>query len=604
MKILHVLSQFEVTGAEAYAVTLGDAQLSAGHEVVLVSDTLHLPFRGTYIAHPIGQRGYTQRWRNIRFLVDLIRKRRIDVVHAHSRAASWVCNIACRRTNTAFVSTVHGRQHLHTSSRAINIYGRHIIAVAESLREHLLGDLGIDPTHVETIPNPIELEKYGRARTPRRASSPRERRILYVGRFSGPKGDVLRLLLKEVVPMLRERGSWRLDILAGGKIPEDIREAAESLNANRQRPCVSFHGLQKNPTSYFLAADVVVGSGRVAMEALAAQRPVVAFGESACFGLITEMNVDAAAKTNFGDTGKSELVTPAFVAGEIQRAAKVRLNRSVLRDWIRDRYAVSLIATRVQAVYGRALLQSRLPKTIPILMYHRVVAAPPQSKHGIWVTTKEFRSQLAALKRRGFTPITFADLEAVRVGEKRLEGKPLLLTFDDGYEDNYTHAFPLLKEFSFRAVVYLVTDKKRRTNFWDAEEAQVPLLNEKQIREMVRAGIEFGSHTTTHPHLTKLSQEKITSEIAQSKRRTEELSGTPALSFAYPYGEFNEETKEAARQTGFTFAVVGDAGPFALWEDLLAIRRITMFPGTSSFNFWKKTQPWYTRYKAWKKLKP
>ena len=148
MNILHVLSQFEVTGAEVYATTLASAQRNHGHAVTLISDTLHFPYEGSVIPQSIGKRSYTQRLRNITFLIRLIREKNIHIIHGHSRAASWVCNVASLFTGIPFVSTIHGRQHVHLSSKAWSIYGKNIIAVSETLREHLIHELQLNPEHI------------------------------------------------------------------------------------------------------------------------------------------------------------------------------------------------------------------------------------------------------------------------------------------------------------------------------------------------------------------------------------------------------------------------------------------------------------------------
>ncbi|MEO8167636.1 MAG: glycosyltransferase, partial [bacterium] len=142
MNILHVLSQSEVTGAEVYAATLADRQVALGDSVFLVSDTLAVPVAASYTSLPIGRRSYPNRWRNVRSLSSLITRHRIDVVHAHSRAASWVSFFACKGSPAVLVSTVHGRQHLHLSIRLFNVYSNHVIAISESIKEQLVNKMG------------------------------------------------------------------------------------------------------------------------------------------------------------------------------------------------------------------------------------------------------------------------------------------------------------------------------------------------------------------------------------------------------------------------------------------------------------------------------
>jgi peptidoglycan/xylan/chitin deacetylase (PgdA/CDA1 family) len=114
---------------------------------------------------------------------------------------------------------------------------------------------------------------------------------------------------------------------------------------------------------------------------------------------------------------------------------------------------------------------------------------------------------------------------------------------------------------------------------------------------MARAGIEFGSHTLTHPRLPSVPRDRARKEISVSKARIEDLLGAQVLSFAYPYAEYSEQTKELVAEAGYRYAVAGDHGPSVFYEDMLEIRRVQIFPWTGTFGFWKKTRVWYHWYK-------
>jgi peptidoglycan/xylan/chitin deacetylase (PgdA/CDA1 family) len=259
------------------------------------------------------------------------------------------------------------------------------------------------------------------------------------------------------------------------------------------------------------------------------------------------------------------------------------------------------VEQKINAVYQSALAAAKAPAAIPVLMYHRVVAKEPiHSRHGIWVPVQSFEQNLVSLKQRGFSPITFKQVQLFLTGEFTMPKKPVILTFDDGYEDNYTHAFPALKKFGFPAVIFLVTDSARRTNFWDVDEPPVPLMSPEQIREMSAEGIEFGSHTVTHPALPLCSPEQSRVELTESKQMLEQLTGKEIISLAYPYGAVNDTIKSIAVETGYKFGIATTSGPVKFYEDLFEIRRIQIFPWTNKFGFWKKTQQWYGRYKQTK----
>lgn len=156
MRILHLLSQRELTGAETYALMLCRYQSRAGHDCMIVSDRLNIACEFPFRAMPLDDRRYRQRIKNIFALTRLVRRERIDMLHAHSRAASWIANAVARLTNTPYVSTVHGRQGLHFTSRHFSVYGQRVIAVCPWLAEHLVRELHLCARRVRVIPNGFE----------------------------------------------------------------------------------------------------------------------------------------------------------------------------------------------------------------------------------------------------------------------------------------------------------------------------------------------------------------------------------------------------------------------------------------------------------------
>jgi peptidoglycan/xylan/chitin deacetylase (PgdA/CDA1 family)/glycosyltransferase involved in cell wall biosynthesis len=606
MNILHVLSQFEVTGAEVYAVTLASAQRRLGHSVTIVSDALHIPLEGGFISQPIGKRSYLQRLRNIAFLIHLIREKNIHIVHGHSRAASWVCNLAALFTSIPFVSTIHGRQHLHLSSRYWSVYGTNIITVSESLREHLIHELNLDPKHITTIPNGFETQHWISTSSTQLDLNvfgvpPEIPVLLFIGRFSGPKGDIVRVLVSEVYPELVKKVPCSLQIIGGLNVPADIPQRAQQMQKRFGKTSVVLREFQSDLIPFLRAANVVIGSGRVAMESLMVGKPTIAFGESNYEGLVTPDNYEAVRRTNFGDTGIQQTINVEIVVNDlaaILNKSQTTTDTQTLQKRVQETCDINVVERKINAVYQAAIAAIKAPATIPVLMYHRIVTeAPKKSRHGIWVTTQSFEQQLISLKQRNCSPITFEQYQLFLNGEFILPNKPVILTFDDGYEDNYICAFPLLKKYGFSAVIFLVADTTRRTNFWDADESQVALMNNEQIHEMSVAGIEFGSHTVIHPNLTKCSLEQIRTELAESKQMIERLMEKKIISIAYPYGAVNETIKSITTETGYKFGIATNSGPLKFYEDLFEIRRTQIFPWTGRLGFWKKTQQWYLKYK-------
>ncbi|MBZ0165167.1 MAG: polysaccharide deacetylase family protein, partial [Candidatus Omnitrophica bacterium] len=147
-----------------------------------------------------------------------------------------------------------------------------------------------------------------------------------------------------------------------------------------------------------------------------------------------------------------------------------------------------------------------------------------------------------------------------------LSRKTVVLTFDDGYADNYTNAFPLLKKYNFPATFFISTEKVGLPGYvtWD------------QLREMAAAGISIGSHAVRHEYLPDLSRQRIIEEVRESRRILEQQLGMPVLNFSYPVGGFNDEIKSLVRQAGYQSAVTTNRGFDRFNHDVFELNRVTM----------------------------
>ena len=158
MNLLHVLSGDFVTGSETSTAALIGAQIARGHKVFVAAGKFSHPTRAKFIPLPIYDRSSWGRLKNIFSLAHVIRSEKIDLVHAHSRAASWVSYRACRRTKTAYLSTLHGRQHIHFSNRYFNIYGPLCAVVCEDIREQMLKETKVfKPEQLVVLRNGLAL---------------------------------------------------------------------------------------------------------------------------------------------------------------------------------------------------------------------------------------------------------------------------------------------------------------------------------------------------------------------------------------------------------------------------------------------------------------
>src|SRR4030088_711664 len=143
--------------------------------------------------------------------------------------------------------------------------------------------------------------------------------------------------------------------------------------------------------------------------------------------------------------------------------------------------------------------------SLAILMYHKVDRILPGTRYpGNHVLPEAFDEQLAALERWNYQSVTLDQWIAYKEKRAGLPRRPIIITFDDGYSSTYHTAWPILRRHGFTATVFLVAGLIGKTNEWDADERQEPLLNVEEIREMQSEAITFGSHTQSHRALTKI----------------------------------------------------------------------------------------------------
>jgi peptidoglycan/xylan/chitin deacetylase (PgdA/CDA1 family) len=227
-----------------------------------------------------------------------------------------------------------------------------------------------------------------------------------------------------------------------------------------------------------------------------------------------------------------------------------------------------------------------MPKAI-ILMYHNIDNPPKNARiPNLYVTPRMFRFQMWYLKKAGFRVLSIQDLVAV-VGAGETQQNMAAITFDDGFVDFYKNAYPILQQHGYPSTVFVVSGLAGKVNAWDhANESIIkPLMNWEQLREINQNGVEIGSHTKTHPELTRISSDQQVMEIAGSKKDLEERLNHPIETFCYPGGDHNNEVKEAVKKAGYCCAVTTQRGHVEKGNDPLALRRIPIKLIADPFSF-------------------
>lgn len=215
---------------------------------------------------------------------------------------------------------------------------------------------------------------------------------------------------------------------------------------------------------------------------------------------------------------------------------------------------------------------------LTILMYHKIDELRPGVRFpGNYVTPSEFGRQLDALLDWGYRSIQFDEWLDYHSGRTRaLPPKPLVVTFDDGYTCFDRNAWPSLKRRAMHATVFLVAGQIGGTNAWDSDELQEPLLDESRIRALQDDGVQFGSHSVTHPPLARISPERALEELTNSRSMLREVLGREADVLAYPFSNQNRVVRDLVRQAGYRCAVRGGGRMNWRRTDPFALRRIKL----------------------------
>jgi peptidoglycan/xylan/chitin deacetylase (PgdA/CDA1 family) len=204
---------------------------------------------------------------------------------------------------------------------------------------------------------------------------------------------------------------------------------------------------------------------------------------------------------------------------------------------------------------------------VPILLYHHHATPPRGDPHAsLWVTPARFAAHLAALDRAGFTAVTLGAAWRAWHGGPALPARPVVVTFDDGYDNQDAVARPALAARRWPGVLNLQLDR-----------VGVPGgLSRAALARMARAGWEVDDHSATHPDLTRVSAARLRAEVAGSRATLARRFGIRTRFFAFPFGRVDARVRRAVRDAGFVAATTIAPGRATAADDPLALPRIVV----------------------------
>ena len=219
---------------------------------------------------------------------------------------------------------------------------------------------------------------------------------------------------------------------------------------------------------------------------------------------------------------------------------------------------------------GKVILQSK----VPVLMYHSIADVNSE----LCVSPADFKAQMKWLAANNYNPITLSQLYYHWEEGEELPVNPIVLTFDDGYADNYTIAYKVMREHGFIGVLFIYAKKFTTRNS----------VSEQQLLEMQHYGWEVGNHSYTHPELPKVTDQQLIKETSIAKDELSQVTGSSILAFCYPAGKYNDQVVQAVRNAGHKIAVTTNYGFSEKKQGLLTLSRVRINRSDRVSGFIKK----------------
>ena len=228
-----------------------------------------------------------------------------------------------------------------------------------------------------------------------------------------------------------------------------------------------------------------------------------------------------------------------------------------------------------------------MPNKCTILMYHVVDEPLSPLEHRLCCPPESFRAQMKYLHDADYNIISLSELAGCLDGSRSWPENAIAITFDDGTSCTYENALPILKEFGFTASVFVISDLVGKHNEWLYVNGfpKRAMLTSSQILEICKEGMDIGSHTLSHCKLGEVSPCRATIEIKDSKMKLEDMLGLDVPHFAYPFGSYNQYSRDTVEKSGYKVACSTIAGHNNPDVDTFLLKRVEIKGPDSMLQF-------------------
>lgn len=384
-KILMVLMGLEIGGAETHVVELSKELKKQGYDIIVASNggvyEKELAEAGIRHYHaPLNERNVLKMARSYFILKKVIKKEKVDIVHSHARIPSFVCGLLKRRMKDAFtfVTSAHWVFYTGMGLKYISNWGQKVVAVSDDIRDYLMENYRVRYEDIFVTINGIDTAKFSpdtdqskiRAEFGLKEEEPT---LVYVSRMDESRAMVARQLIALGPKLAKEIPGLRMLIVGGGDVYDELAEKTKETNAVIGRECITMTGGRTDINELVSVGDVFVGVSRAALEAMAAEKPVVVAGNEGYIGLFGRDKLELAQENNFCCRGcemsNEDLLFRDVVHAfnemtEDERKAMGAYGREVIFEY----YSVTKMANDCVNAYHAAYKETRVPQ------YHVVMS--------------------------------------------------------------------------------------------------------------------------------------------------------------------------------------------------------------------------------------